>query len=166
MILVTVGTYEHGFDRLVKVADELAKTIEETVVVQRGNSTYEPNHTSHFTVTTYYHMVELVQSARVVISHAAVGAVILALRHNKPLVLVPRLGQLAEYEDDYQLNLANFLENKGKMAVVYDLSPDVLQTSINKAVERRNIGKNGAIDTLKILRQYLKDNYKKRKQVM
>ena len=73
MILVTVGTHNRGFDRLVRAADELATLTDEPVVIQYGSSKYEPRHACRsFRLTTSQEMEYLTLQARVIIMHAAV----------------------------------------------------------------------------------------------
>jgi UDP-N-acetylglucosamine transferase subunit ALG13 len=91
LILVTVGTHNHGFDRLVKAMDELAAEVDEPVMVQYGSSVYVPRHAEHFQWTSGQRMEQLSQAARVIVTHAAAGSILVALLREKPLVVVPRL---------------------------------------------------------------------------
>ena len=79
MILVTVGTHDQGFDRLVRSMDQLAIQFDERVIIQRGSSTYRPRYAEHFRFTTSQKMAGLTQEAQVVVCHAAAGAIILKL---------------------------------------------------------------------------------------
>lgn len=113
--------------------DELAAEMDETVVIQRGSSTYEPQHAGHFQLTTSEHMTQLTEAATAIVTHAAAGAVILALQKGKPLVIVPRRQRFGEHLDDHQLQLAKALEEQGKVAVVYEPSPMTLRAALLKA---------------------------------
>ncbi|MBN1993410.1 MAG: beta-1,4-galactosyltransferase [Anaerolineae bacterium] len=126
MILVTVGTHNQGFDRLVQAADELAAELDERVIIQRGSSTYRPKHAEYFDFATSQRMVELTQAARIIVMHAAAGAIITALRQGKPLVVVPRLKQFGEVVDDHQQQLATALQARGQAVVVTEPSISTL----------------------------------------
>ncbi|HRQ42057.1 MAG TPA: glycosyltransferase [Chloroflexota bacterium] len=153
MILVTVGTHDHGFNRLVQPMDELAADLNETVVIQRGSSTYEPQHAGHFQLTTSEHMAQLTEAAAVIVTHAAAGAVILAMQKGKPLVVVPRRQQFGEHLDDHQLQLAKALEKQGKAAIVYEPSPLTLLEALVKVVGANNYHPQGAAQLKSQLRQ-------------
>jgi UDP-N-acetylglucosamine transferase subunit ALG13 len=136
MILVTVGTHEQGFDRLVRAADELAAQIEERMVIQRGSSTFQPRHAESFPFASSEQMETLTCQARIVITHAAAGAIILGLRLGRPLVVVPRLKKLAEVFDNHQLQLARALEAQGRAAAVWDPSASALKLAIERAANQ------------------------------
>ena len=139
MILVTVGTHSQGFDRLIKAMDQLAAEIDERVVIQRGSSTYLPQHAEHFQWTSSQQMEQLTDNARVVVAHAAAGAIILALRLGKPLVVVPRLRYYGEHFDDHQKQLAAAIASQGRAIVIYDLDSAALRLVIEMATELRVI---------------------------
>jgi beta-1,4-N-acetylglucosaminyltransferase len=137
MILVTVGTHNQGFNRLVQAMDELAARLDEPVVIQRGSSTYEPQHAAHFSFTTGQHMAQLTSEARVVVCHAAAGTIIMALRQGKPLVVVPRLQRCGEVVDDHQLQLAAGLADTGRAIAVREPAATTLQMAIDKVIPYR-----------------------------
>ena len=139
MILVTVGTHNRGFDRLVRAADELAAQIEEPVVIQYGSAVYEPQHASRsFRFTTGQEMEELTLQARVIVMHAAAGSLILALQLGKPLVVVPRLRKYKEVMDDHQTQLAKALVEEGRGVVVQQPSGENLLRAIQQAAHQKS----------------------------
>lgn len=154
MILVTVGTHHQGFNRLVQAMDELAAQVDEPIVIQRGSSTYEPQHAENFQFATGPHMAQLTGKARVVVSHAAAGAIIVALRQGKPLVVVPRLQRFNEVVDDHQLQLAAALANTGRAIAVHEPSAATLQAAIDKVTQPR-VENKGAAQLVQTLRQQL-----------
>lgn len=137
MILVTVGTHSQGFERLVRAADELARDIEEQVIIQYGVSQYIPAHAGGARWFTYEQIMELTDKARVVIGHAGSGTVITTLLKNKPLILAPRLSKFSEHIDDHQLELANVLQASGRASVLLEVTKDTLLAaiSVNKTQE-------------------------------
>jgi UDP-N-acetylglucosamine transferase subunit ALG13 len=75
-------------------------------------------------------MEQLTENARVVIAHAAAGAVILALKLSKPLVLVPRAKRFGEHIDDHQQQLAAALSADNQAVSVVEPTPATLQQAI------------------------------------
>lgn len=122
MILATVGMHTDGFSRLVEAMDLIAAEIEETVIIQVGSTPYGPEFAEWFTFTTQQEMESLVQEARIVVSHAGAGSILVALRHEKPLIVVPRLEEYGEHADDHQLELSEKLSSSGALLMVRDLS--------------------------------------------
>lgn len=153
MILVTVGTQTSGFDRLVALMDQVAAQIEEDVVIQSGCASYVPVHARHFNFGTGQEMLEFMQQARVVVSHAAAGTSMLALKMDKPLVLVPRLKFLGEVFDDHQLQLARALNEAGLAVSVTAPEPASLLAAIEKtaALQRRKTGAGLLVRSLRDL---------------
>lgn len=130
MILVTVGTHTQGFERLVRAADELARDIEEQVVIQYGVSQYIPAHAVAAQWFSYAQIMELTEKARVVIGHAGSGTVITTLLKNKPLIIAPRLSKFFEHIDDHQLELASVLQASGRASVLLEVNKDTLLAAI------------------------------------
>ena len=90
MIFVTVGTHEQQFNRLVEYMDKWAAEHDEKVVMQTGYSTYEPKHCEWDKLFPYQKMVEMVNEARVVITHGGPSSFIMPLQIGKTPIVVPR----------------------------------------------------------------------------
>jgi beta-1,4-N-acetylglucosaminyltransferase len=145
LIFVTVGTNPTmHFDRLLKPIDALAAELEEPMVIQTGCSEYVPQHAEFFTFTTSVHMEELSHTARLIVSHAAAGSVITALRYRKPVVVVPRRCRLNEHIDDHQLELAKALDAESRAVVVYEPTVESLRQAIQLAMEKQGPADNSA----------------------
>jgi UDP-N-acetylglucosamine transferase subunit ALG13 len=117
-VVVTVGTNEAPFDRLVAAVGSL---VGEPVVVQHGASAVRPARARCFDYLPHDELDRLVGSARVVVCHAGIGSVALALAHGKRPVVVPRLRRFREAVDDHQLFFARKLEATGLVTVVEDV---------------------------------------------
>ncbi len=133
LIFVTVGTHKHPFDRLVKKIDELVRDgkIRENVVMQTGNSVYEPKNCGFFKFVGAEKFDSLYREADTIICHAGAGSIINAMKNKKHLVIVPRLRKFGEHNDDHQLDLAEAMENDGKAVCVRDV--DKIPDAINAA---------------------------------
>ncbi len=119
MILVTVGTNEQPFDRLVQAAAELGGS--EPLVVQHGASRVAHGRGRWVDFVDFGELAELMRSADAVVSHAGVGSIILARRQGKRPLVVPRRMHLGEAVDDHQLPLARRLASSGMIELVEDV---------------------------------------------
>jgi UDP-N-acetylglucosamine transferase subunit ALG13 len=119
MILLTCGTNEQPFDRLVAAAHLFAG---ERLVVQYGASNVEHGDGEWRDFVSFEQLSALMTEARVVICHAGVGSIILASRCGKVPLVVPRRLHLAEAVDDHQLSLARRLHELGLVELVQDTS--------------------------------------------
>jgi UDP-N-acetylglucosamine transferase subunit ALG13 len=117
-VLVTVGTNEAPFDRLVDAASTLTG---ESVVVQHGPSRIRPRGARCIDYLPFEEFEALVSSARVVVTHGGVGSVATALSFGRRPVVVPRLRRSGEAVDDHQVAFARRLEREGLVTVLEDL---------------------------------------------
>ena len=120
MILVTTGTNAPAFDRLLNEVDRLR--LDEPVVVQHGPSAIRPAGATCVEYVSFDRFVELVQEARVVVTHAGVGSILVTLMHGKRPVVVPRRAHLGEHVDDHQLELSRRLAGIGVVTLVDHIS--------------------------------------------
>ena len=123
MILVTVGTHEQQFDRLIKEVDKLVgKGKIKKVIAQIGYCNYKPKYIEkYFKFIEYQEMDKLFRKTDIVITHAGIGSTLLAIRYGKPAIVVPRLKQLGEHLTNHQLDVTKELANEGKIIAVYDV---------------------------------------------
>ena len=116
MILVTTGTNEQPFDRLVRAAAQLAEG--EDAFVQYGASS-EPHGPGEWVdFLDFDALAERMRAARVVVCHAGVGSIMLARRCGHRPVVMPRRFELGEAVDDHQLHLARRLHSAGLVTLV------------------------------------------------
>lgn len=120
MIFVTTGT-QAPFNRLVKVMDALAADLNgEEVIVQASGVNFE---TKNIKVVGFIHPVEysrLINSARLIISHAGMGSIVSALTKGKKIIVIPRKAELGEHRDNHQVDSAKKMEALGYVPVAYD----------------------------------------------
>lgn len=126
MILVTTGTNAPAFDRLLEAVALLEGT--EDIVVQHGPSTIRPTGATCVDYVSFDRFVELVRDARVVVTHAGVGSILVSLMNGRRPVVVPRRAHLGEHVDDHQIELARRLGEIGLVTLVEE--PDDLARAI------------------------------------
>lgn len=117
MIFVSVGTNEARFDRLLRAVAGLP--LEERVVIQHGHSTaIARDGVELVDFLSFEAMTEKVRQARVVLTHAGVGSVLVCLANGKRPVVVPRRKALGEAVDDHQLQLGRRFAQAGFVTLV------------------------------------------------
>ena len=122
MIFVTVGTHEQQFNRLVEYMDKWAAEHDEKVVMQTGYSTYEPKHCEWSKLYPYQKMVEMVNEARVVITHGGPSSFIMPLQIGKTPIVVPRMKKYDEHVNDHQLLFCHQVADRvGNIILVDDV---------------------------------------------
>lgn len=122
MIFVTVGTHEQPFNRLVEYMDKWAAEHDEEVIMQMGFSTYEPKHCKGSKLYPYSRMVELVEKARIVITHGGPSSFIMPLQIGKIPIVVPRKKEFDEHVNDHQVEFSKAVaERQGNIIVVEDV---------------------------------------------
>lgn len=151
MILVTVGTNEAPFDRLVGAVASLAAV--DSVVLQRGHSGLEPDGVRAVDFLPFEELASLARDAETIVTHAGVGSILLSLTCGKVPLVVPRLKLHGEAVDDHQVSLAQRLGEAGLVRVVDDVELLVAAVS-NDAPDKRRFSAPGGQLALHV-RSYL-----------
>ena len=124
MILVLLGTQNNDFHRLL---DEIEKNIEngninDEVVVQAGFTKYKSDKMKIFSLTSKENLEDLIKQADLIITHAGVGSIEMALEQNKKVIAVPRLKKFREHVNDHQKDIERKLDEKGCLIGIDDVS--------------------------------------------
>jgi UDP-N-acetylglucosamine transferase subunit ALG13 len=120
MIFVTVGSTHFPFDRLIEAVESIKPG--EEIVVQRGASRISPANARVVDFMTFEELDDTVSRSRVVVSHAGVGSIMVALAHGRRPIVVPRLREHGEAVDDHQLQVATLLGEQGRVVAVTDVA--------------------------------------------
>ena len=118
MIVVTVGTNEARFDRLLEAVAPLAA--QEELYVQHGPSPVRPEGATCVDYLSFDELLEWMRGARVVVTHAGVGSVMSALSVGQLPVVLPRLERYGEAVDDHQVPFGVRLQDAGLVEFVED----------------------------------------------
>jgi hypothetical protein len=117
MILTTVGT-QLPFDRLIKAMDSFAeKHTEEEYFAQIGVGSFVPSHMTIFREMTPLGFRQACENARIIVSHAGTGNILLALELQKPIIVMPRRAALGEHRNDHQLATVHWMKDKSGIVV-------------------------------------------------
>jgi UDP-N-acetylglucosamine transferase subunit ALG13 len=120
MVLVTIGTNEQPFDRLVAAAAAL--DIDDELVVQYGSASITAGPGTWIDYLGFDELAERMRAARVVVCHAGVGSIMLARQCHRTPVVVPRRLHFGEAVDDHQLPLSRRLAASGLVRLVEDVT--------------------------------------------
>ncbi len=124
MILVTLGTQDKSFIRLLKAVDREIKNnnIKEKVVVQAGYTKYKSNNMEIFDLTTPEEIDKLMKKASILITHGGVGSILNALKYDKPVIAAPRLSKYKEHTNDHQKQIVSEFAKEGYLIELEDFS--------------------------------------------
>ena len=120
MILVTLGTQDKSFERLLKAIDkEIEKgNIKDKVLVQAGYTKYKSKNMEIFKSVSNDRLEELMDEASLIITHGGVGSILTALKHQKKVIATPRLAKYNEHTNDHQKQI---IEEFGKLGYIIPL---------------------------------------------
>ena len=124
MILVMLGTQNNDFHRLL---EEIEKNIEngninEEVFVQAGFTKYKSDKMKIFSLTSKEKLENLIKQADLIITHAGIGSIEMALEQNKKVIAIPRLKKFGEHVNDHQKDIEKKLDEKGCLIGIDDVS--------------------------------------------
>lgn len=120
MIFVTVGA-QMAFDRMVKAVDAWAAARgRKDVFAQIGPTEYRPAHMEWTAFIEPEDFKRRVAEASVLVAHAGMGSILTALEAGKPIVVMPRRGDLRETRNDHQIATARRFLELGRVAVAFD----------------------------------------------
>lgn len=142
MIFLTVGTHQ-PFDRLVQAMDAWCAASGQGPRVM-GQITdplpgaYVPRHFEWVgrldPAAHDRHMAE----AELIVSHAGMGSILTALRHARPIVVMPRRADLHEMRNDHQLATVRMLRDRPGLHVAAD------ETDLPGVIDRALAAQGGA----------------------
>ena len=120
MILVTLGTQDKSFERLLKAIDkEIEKgNIKDKVLVQAGYTKYKSENMEIFKSVSNDRLEELMDEASLIITHGGVGSILTALKHHKKVIATPRLSKYNEHTNDHQKQI---IEEFGRLGYIIPL---------------------------------------------
>jgi UDP-N-acetylglucosamine transferase subunit ALG13 len=118
VIFATVGSHPtFRFDRFLRALEALPPG---ELIVQHGPGEPPANATSATPWLTFAEIVEAMERATHVVSHAGVGTILCATRAGHVPVVFPRLKRYGETVDDHQLELGRRLAGDDRLILVED----------------------------------------------
>ncbi len=124
MILVTLGTQDKGFPRLLEAIDEAItkKEITDKVIVQAGNTIYQSKNMEIISFLSMEDFEKYIQECDLLITHAGVGSIMTGLKNKKKIIAVPRLKEYQEHTNDHQKQIAEEFAKKGYLLYLENMT--------------------------------------------
>lgn len=124
MILVTLGTQDKSFTRLLKTVEKEIqnKSIKEKVIVQSGYTKFKSKNMEIFDYCDPKELDKLMKKANVIITHGGVGSILGALKYNKPVIAAARLSQYKEHNNNHQEQIIKEFAKEGYLIELDDFT--------------------------------------------
>lgn len=146
-VVVTLGTIDYPFDRLVRrLAEILPADVD--VYWQLGDTHVEPPSGAVTGMARADELRAEIADADVVIAHAGVGSALGALETGHSPVLVPRRAAHGEHVDDHQEQIAGELERRG---LAVQAEADELSYEHLQAAAARSVGHRERLDPIPVV---------------
>lgn len=122
MILVTLGTQDKQFVRLLDIVQEQIDlgNIKDKVIVQAGCTKYESKDMEIFSLIDRDKFGDLIKQCDILITHGGVGSIITGLNNNKKVIVVPRLAKYKEHINDHQMQITYNFSKEGYILPLYE----------------------------------------------
>jgi len=161
MILVTLGTQDKEFSRLLKAIDkEIEKgNIKEKVVVQAGCTKYESKNMEVLDLVPQDEFEKLMSEADLLITHGGVGSILTGIKRGKPVIAAARLKKYKEHTNDHQKQIIKEFSDAGYILELRDFN------KLGKMIEKAKNFKAKKFESnthnmVKLLDDYIeKDNH-------
>lgn len=108
-----------------------SKNADVEVFAQTALTKGPPRHIRHVDFLRPEEIEACYRSADLIISHAGMGSILAALKHRKPIVILPRREALNEHRNDHQVATAKRFADKSGVFVAWD------ETEIGDMLDRR-----------------------------
>lgn len=156
MIFLTVGA-QLPFDRLSRAVDAWAgahPAVE--IVAQIGTTGWRPTHLRWVASLSPTDFRSTVERCTAIVAHAGMGSIITALQYSKPILVMPRRGDLRETRNDHQIATAKRFRDLGHVEVAMDESelPEKLDR-IGSSSARTRIGSTASPELIEAIRQFI-----------
>ncbi len=124
MILVTLGTQDKSFQRLLEAIDKQIEkgVIKDEVIVQAGHTKYDSNNMQIFDFMPNCELQKLMKKCDILITHGGVGSITEGLKLGKKVIAVPRLAKYKEHTNDHQLQIIEQFSRRGYLIALKDLN--------------------------------------------
>lgn len=119
MIFATVGT-QLPFPRMFDSLASIAAGLNTEIIAQTADPNWQSEHMETHAFLPSQRYGEIFARADLVVSHAGIGTVLMAIAAQKPLIVMPRRAALGEHRNEHQLATVNTLKDRTGIYVVHD----------------------------------------------
>ena len=157
MILVLLGTQNNDFHRLL---DEVEKNIQsgninEEVVVQAGFTKYNSDNMRIFNLTSKQEIEKLVEEADLIITHAGVGSIEMALDKGKKVIAIPRYKEFGEHVNNHQKDIEEEFNKRGWIIGIDDVNKLEQAIKKSKYFEPKEYKKRDENNMIKVIQTFI-----------
>lgn len=133
MILVTLGTQDKPFNRLLEAVQKQIDNgnIKDKVVVQAGLTKFESDDMTIYDLIPYEEFDKLVRECDLLITHGGVASILNGIRNGKKVIAAARLKKYGEHTNDHQLQIIDNFSTAGYILKLDDF--DKLDKVLKKA---------------------------------
>lgn len=159
MILVTLGTQDKNFTRLLDIIQtEIKKgNIKDKVIVQAGCTKYESEDMEIFDLIDRENFDKLINECDILITHGGVGSILTGLRNNKKVIVCPRLSKYNEHVNDHQMQIVEKFSDLGLILSLYE--NDDLNKILRKVKEfKPKKFKSNTNNIVKLIEEFIDNN--------
>lgn len=109
MILLTVGTQDKQFVRLLKIVDNAIRRgeVKDEVIAQIGFTKFESKNIKTYKFMSDKKLNELIKEADLIVTHGGIGIITTALMMKKKVFVIPRKKEFKEHVNDHQEQIVN-----------------------------------------------------------
>ncbi len=161
MILVTLGTQDKQFFRLLKAIDkEIEKgNIKDKVIVQAGYNfgRYETKNMEMFDLIDREKFGELVKECDFLITHGGEGSILNGIKQGKKIIACPRLAKYGEHLNDHQLQIVGEFSKLGYI-LPYNDGDDLGETIKKLKTFQPKKFVSNTENFIKIIKNYIDNN--------
>ena len=161
MILVTLGTQDKQFFRLLKAIDkEIEKgNIKDKVIVQAGYNfgRYETKNMEMFDLIDREKFGELVKECDFLITHGGEGSILNGIKQGKKIIACPRLAKYCEHLNDHQLQIVGEFSKLGYI-LPYNDGDDLGETIKKLKTFQPKKFVSNTENFIKIIKNYIDNN--------
>lgn len=115
MILVTLGTQDKPFNRLLEAVQKQIDNgnIKDKVVVQAGLTKFKSDDMVIYDLIPYEEFDKLVSECDLLITHGGVASILNGIKNGKKVIAAARLKKYGEHTNDHQLQIINNFSEAG-----------------------------------------------------
>ena len=161
MILITLGTQDKDFSRLLKAVEKQIKkgNITDKVVAQIGTTKYESDLIETFDLIPANKFNALINECDILITHGGVGSILTGLKNNKKVIAAARLAKYKEHVNDHQLQIIKRFVKAGYILELKDFSKlDKVLKKIETFKPKKY--KSNTENFIKLIEDYIEENVK------
>lgn len=159
MILITLGTQDKSFKRLLEAVDrEIEKgNIKDKVIVQAGCTKYNSKNMEIFDLIPYDKFEEYIKKCDLLITHGGVGSIITGLKNNKKVIAAARLAKYKEHTNDHQLQIIENFSSSGYILALDDFDElDKVLEQLKKFKPKKY--QSNTKNIIKLVKNYIDNN--------